>query len=167
MADKKITALNLINEADINAGDLLHIVDSPSGTPVNKKMTLERLFNNVPSFIAFDDVEALDETATAISATEMISKIDITGASANVDMDLSAPTHEGQLKIIVRVNDGETELVTIDIPASNWTGTQSNNNISLAEGDAVVLLGMGSVWYPIASFNASHAANSEIVDVDA
>ena len=89
MADKKITALNLINEADINAGDLLHIVDSPSGTPVNKKMTLERLFNNVPSFIAFDDVEALDETATAISATEMISKIDITGASANVDMDLS------------------------------------------------------------------------------
>ena len=115
MADKKITALNLINEADINAGDLLHIVDSPSGTPVNKKMTLERLFNNVPSFIAFDDVEALDETATAISATEMISKIDITGASANVDMDLSAPTHEGQLKIIVRINDGETELVTIDM----------------------------------------------------
>ena len=42
-------------------------------------MTLERLFNNVPSFIAFDDVEALDETATDISATEMISKIDITG----------------------------------------------------------------------------------------
>ena len=72
-------------------------------------------------------------------------------------MDLSAPTHEGQLKIIVRINDGETELVTIDIPVSNWTGTQSNNNISLAEGDAVVLLGMGSVWYPIASFNASHA----------
>ena len=60
-------------------------------------------------------------------------------------MDLSAPSHEGQLKIIVRINDGETELVTIDIP-SNWTGTQSNNNISLAEGDAVVLLGMGSVW---------------------
>ena len=27
MADKKITALNLINEVDINAGDLLHIVD--------------------------------------------------------------------------------------------------------------------------------------------
>ena len=86
----------------------------PSGTPVNKKMTLERLFNNVPSFIAFDDVEALDETATDISATEMISKIDITGVQVNVDMDLSAFTHEGQLKIIVRINDGETELVTID-----------------------------------------------------
>ena len=81
MADKKITALNLIDEADINSGDLLHIVDSPSGTPVNKKLTLERLFNNVPSFIAFDDVESLDENDTAIAVSEMISKIDITGAS--------------------------------------------------------------------------------------
>ena len=167
MADKKITALNLIDEAQIDSGDLLHIVDSPSGTPVNKKLTLERLFNNVPSFIAFDDVESLDENNTAIAATEMISKVDITGASAAVDMDLSAPTHEGQLKIIVRVNDGVNQNLTIDIPANNWTGTQSNNNLTLAEGDAVILLGMGSVWYPIASFNASHAANSEIVDVDA
>ena len=66
MADKKITALNLIDEAQIIRGDLLHIVDGSSGTPVNKKLTLERLFNNVPSFIAFDDVESLDETATLI-----------------------------------------------------------------------------------------------------
>jgi len=167
MADKKITALNLIDEADINSGDLLHIVDSPSGTPVNKKLTLERLFNNVPSFIAFDDVESLDENDSAIAVSEMISKIDITGASGAVDMDLAAPTHEGQLKIIVRVNDGVAQDLTIDIPATNWTGTQSNNNLTLNEGDAVVLLGMGSVWYPIAAFNASHAANSEIVDVDA
>jgi len=164
MADKKITALNLIDEADINSGDLLHIVDSPSGTPVNKKLTLERLFNNVPSFIAFDDVETLDENDTAISVGEMISKIDIDGASSDIDMDLAAPTHEGQLKIIVRVNDGVANNVTVDIPANNWTGTQSNNNLTLAEGDAVVLLGMGSVWYPLVEFDSSAAS---IVDVDA
>ena len=40
MADKKITALNLIDEADIGAGDLLHVVDSHDGTPVNKKMII-------------------------------------------------------------------------------------------------------------------------------
>ena len=98
-ADKKINALNLIDEADIKF-DLLHVVDDPSATPVNKKLTIERLFNNVPSFLAFDDIESLNEStavSSGISAGEAISKLDFTGESGgtDLDIDLGAPTHEG------------------------------------------------------------------------
>ena len=65
--ETKITALNLIDEADINGADLLHVVDDPSGTPVNKKLTIERLFNNIPSFLALDDIESLDESTSVSS----------------------------------------------------------------------------------------------------
>ena len=50
MADKKITALTEIAAGDVNAVDLLHIVDNPAGTPVNKKMSLARMFNNLPTY---------------------------------------------------------------------------------------------------------------------
>ena len=50
MVDKKITDLT---EDDIGSDvtDLIHIIDGPSGTPVNKKMTFSTLFGGtVPSF---------------------------------------------------------------------------------------------------------------------
>ena len=37
MADKKITALSEIAGSDVNAVDLLHIVDNPSGTQLTRK----------------------------------------------------------------------------------------------------------------------------------
>ena len=40
MADKKISALSAVADSAIGADDLLHIVDNPGGTPVNKKMTI-------------------------------------------------------------------------------------------------------------------------------
>ena len=34
MADKKISALTAVADADIGGDDLLHIVDNPGGTPL-------------------------------------------------------------------------------------------------------------------------------------
>ena len=52
MADKKITQLTDLGDG-LASVDLFHVVDDPSGTPINKKITAEDVFNNIPSWIGF------------------------------------------------------------------------------------------------------------------
>ena len=152
MADKKITALTEIAAGDVNAVDLLHIVDNPAGTPVNKKMSLSRLFNNLPTYLAFDDVETLIN-AGVISATKAVSLLDLTGEGADVAFTLADATSVGQIKIIVRKDDGVA--FDADIAVATWADQTYNAGpeILLEKGGACVLIALGAegalVWYPV------------------
>ena len=81
MADKKITALTDLGDA-LASADLFHVVDDPTGTPINKKITAEDVFNNIPSWLGLaqtaQTITADGSTATAVNVTTAITLVDAT-----------------------------------------------------------------------------------------
>ena len=72
MADKKITALDDLGTA-LASVDLFHIVDDPSNTPVNKKVTAKNVFNRIPTYLGLAETsEALTSASAAINVTSAI-----------------------------------------------------------------------------------------------
>ena len=154
MADKKISALSSVADSDIGSDDLLHIVDNPSGTPVNKKMTIGQLFENVPTHLALNDISTETAAATDLAATA-ITIIDGTNFSADVAFTLDNGTDVGQIKIIAC--SGMHASYDADITVSSWFASgAASPQIQLEDaGDGCVLIWNGSVWLPVANNNAT------------
>ena len=150
MADKKITALTDLGSG-IASEDLLHVIDDPSGNPVNKKISVANFFNNVPTFIALDDtVQVVDTTTEAVNATSSISHIDtVTAGSAHAGA-LANGTN-GQIKILTMIADGGNSVVT---PAN----ANGFSTITFADvGDTATLIFTGNKWNIVSSHSVTIA----------
>ena len=155
MADKKISALSAVSDTDIGSDDLLHIVDNPGGTPVNKKMTIGQLFENIPTHLAVDDIATLTAAATNLAST-FASSLDLSSASADVAFTLDDGTDVGQLKIIwASTEPASTYAARITVSSWGYSSDTTEQIILDALGEAVVCFWDGSNWFPVSNLGAT------------
>ena len=158
MADKKITALTDLSTG-IAGGDLLHVVDDPTGTPINKKVSVTDFINNLPSFIGFSNSiqDFTSEQTAAVSITTAVSLLETT--SNNVATTLANGTVQGQIKIIVHDTDGGASVCT----PQTRLGYADLNFVD--DGDTAMLMWTGAAWAIIGFADVGADIPADLIDI--